>query len=148
MAKSRRSAPGLVVLLVGALVGCDAPDRQEDRGPEETTTARSALTTSLFQAPVIYPTGSEAEAVAIGDLDNDGRNDVALLTSSRSDPANDLMVHVFLQNPDGSLQAQVRYPVGQRSSSIDIGDINGDGNYDFKIVLKGHHHLEASDFIL
>ena len=32
--------------------------------------------------------------------------------------------------------------------TIVMGDTNGDGNYDFKIVLKGHHHLEASDFIL
>lgn len=32
--------------------------------------------------------------------------------------------------------------------TVVMGDTNGDGNYDFKIVLKGHHHLEASDFIL
>lgn len=32
--------------------------------------------------------------------------------------------------------------------TIVMGDTTGDGNYDFKIVLKGHHHLEASDFIL
>lgn len=28
------------------------------------------------------------------------------------------------------------------------GDVNGDGDYDFLIVLKGHHHLDAADFIL
>ena len=28
------------------------------------------------------------------------------------------------------------------------GDVNGDGDYDFLIVLKGHHALHASDFIL
>ncbi len=28
------------------------------------------------------------------------------------------------------------------------GDTNGDGDFDFRIVLKGHHHLDANDFIL
>ena len=28
------------------------------------------------------------------------------------------------------------------------GDTNGDGNFDFRIVLNGRHHLDASDFIL
>ena len=37
-------------------------------------------------------------------------------------------------------------PVAQHT--IVLGDTDADGVYDFKIVLKGHHHLEASDFIL
>ncbi|MBN9348414.1 MAG: autotransporter-associated beta strand repeat-containing protein [Devosia sp.] len=32
--------------------------------------------------------------------------------------------------------------------TIISGDTNGDGNFDFRIVLKGHHHLDTSDFIL
>ena len=32
--------------------------------------------------------------------------------------------------------------------TIVMGDVNGDGDYDFLIVLKGHHTLHASDFIL
>ena len=94
------------------------------------TTKQSALTTSLFQPYVAYTTGSRPEAVAVGDLDGDGRTDVALLTSVASDPANDKMVHVFLQNTDGTLKPRVRYPVGGRSISIDIGDVNGDGRAD------------------
>ena len=132
MVKSWKLVPGVLALVVGAaIVGCnDSNDRNSD--DEQTTQKRtsSPLTTSLFEPYVAYATGSTPEAVAIGDLDGDGRNDIALLTSTRNDPANDNMVHVFLQNPDGTLQPRVRYPVGRRGSSIDIGDVNGDGRAD------------------
>jgi CSLREA domain-containing protein len=32
--------------------------------------------------------------------------------------------------------------------TIIMGDTNGDGSFDFRIVLKGHHELDAGDFIL
>ena len=36
---------------------------------------------------------------------------------------------------------------GDRATVI-LGDANGDGSADFRIVLKGHHTLHADDFIL
>ena len=85
MAKSWRLASGVALFLGVAVVGCGAPEHGDDptaRGDDQTTQTRSsALTTSLFQPYVAYPTGSSPEAVAIGDLDGDGRNDVALFTS-------------------------------------------------------------------
>jgi hypothetical protein len=132
MAMSRWLAPGVVSLGV-AFAACDSPDRRDDQ--ETVSTTQSALTTSLFLPYVAYPTGSSPEAVAIGDLDGDSRNDVALLTSGVSDPANDKMVHVFLQNADGSLKPRVKYAVGGRSSSIDIGDVNGDGRADVVVGI-------------
>ena len=128
MAMSRWLACGVTLFLGVAFAACDSPDRRDDQ--ETVTTKQSALTTSLFQPYVAYTTGSRPEAVAVGDLDGDGRTDVALLTSVASDPANDKMVHVFLQNTDGTLKPRVRYPVGGRSISIDIGDVNGDGRAD------------------
>ena len=133
MAMPRWLVPGVALSLGVALAACDPPDRRDD---QETVTAKqSALTASLFQPYVAYPTGSRPEAVAIGDLDGDGRNDVALLTSVTSDPTNDKMVHVFLQNTDGSLKPRVRYAVGGRSTSIDIGDVNGDGRVDVVVGI-------------
>ena len=137
MAKSSRLGP-VVGLCVGwAIVGCSGPDRGgPDRVADKTAaqptteTRNAALTASLFDPYVAYATGSRPQAVAIGDLDGDGRNDIAVLTSTKPDPGNDLMVHVFLQSPDGTLQPRVMYPVARAGSSIDIGDINGDGRAD------------------
>ena len=51
-------------------------------------------------------------------------------------------------NRAGDLVYQLYGSKAAARHTIVMGDTNGDGNYDFKIVLKGHHHLEASDLIL
>jgi hypothetical protein len=138
MAKSRKLVPGVALLVGGALVGCAPPDLGDGpttQGDEQTTEARSALTTSLFDPYVAYPTGSWPTAVAIGDLDGDGRNDVALLTSYYFDAANDFMLNVFLQDAAGGLKPRVKYAVGARASSIDVGDVNGDGRADVVVGI-------------
>src|SRR5689334_7981320 len=151
MEKSWTLARGVVVFAGAAVVGCGAPERGDDpaamRAADRATTEKrsGALTTSLFQPYVAYPTGSGAEVVGIGDLDGDGRNDVAVLTSDNNDPANDYMVHVFLQDADGSLKPRVKYPVGARGRSMDIGDVNGDGRAD---VVDGLYSVSQIGVLL
>ena len=84
----------------------------------------------LFRPYVNRETGSWPEAVAIGDLNGDGRNDVALVTSYYFDPPNDYMLHLFLQDAAGGLAPAVKYPVGQTPKSVDVGDVTGDGRAD------------------
>lgn len=101
--------------------------------PDESPAAGQPLAPSgLFRPYVAFGVGSWPEAVALGDLNGDGRRDVALVTSFYFDPANDHKVFVFLQTATGALAAPVRYdlPTAQQEESIDVGDVTGDGRAD------------------
>ena len=99
----------------------------ETFGPDR---AEAAFQNSgLFLPYQAYPIGSWPEAVAIGDVNHDGRNDVVISTSYYSDPDNDYHIHVFLQNASGGLEPPVKYQAGN-GDSIDIGDLNNDGKAD------------------
>jgi hypothetical protein len=74
---------------------------------------------------VVYPAGDDDEAVGIGDLDDDGRRDVAI-----SEGAFGSGLRVLLQNQNRTLDPPVFYPSGNRLESLAIGDLNGDGRED------------------
>jgi len=95
----------------------------------------------LFENYVAFPTGSWPEAVAIGDVNGDGRNDVVMTTSFYFDAANDYKVFVFLQNADGTLAPPVKYATSStytcRAATVAIGDVNHDGRNDVVIGDSG-----------
>jgi len=97
--------------------------------------------TNIFQNYKALATGSYPEAVAIGDVNNDGRNDVVMTTWYSNDPVNDYKIFVFLQNADGTLAAPVKYSTSaaytSRPSTVAIGDINNDGRNDVVIGCSG-----------
>jgi hypothetical protein len=80
-----------------------------------------------------FPIGSAASVVAIGDLNGDGRLDVAVATGSNGDAVNDRSVFVFLQTSQGTLSPPVRYSTGVDARGIAIGDLNGDGRADLAV---------------
>jgi hypothetical protein len=119
-----RLGSGLFAGLAVVAAGCEMPTDGTVGAIER------AETVTLFKPYQSYPIGSWPEAVATGDLNGDGRVDVAITTSTYFDPANDNKLHVFLQGADGSLLSRVKYPIGNRAQSMDIGDVNGDGRAD------------------
>jgi hypothetical protein len=75
-----------------------------------------------------YFIDSWAEAIAIGDVNKDGLNDVVCTTSGGTDPF-DQKLFVFTQNTSGVLNDPVIYN-GDNGNSVDIADFNSDGRND------------------
>lgn len=93
----------------------------------------------IFKPYINYKTGSYPEAVAIGDVNGDGKNDVVMTTStsSNSDPVNDYKLFVFIQNSAGGLNPPIKYSVSGVPTSVDICDLNNDGKKDVVVGNKG-----------
>jgi hypothetical protein len=80
-------------------------------------------------------TASWPESLAIGDVNNDGRNDVVLGFSSYGTSTNNNSILVFLQTAAGTLDAPMHYPAGNGVSSLVLADFTGDGRNDVAVGL-------------
>jgi FG-GAP-like repeat len=66
--------------------------------------------------------------VAVGDLNGDGKLDLAVANSSSN------TVSVLLGTGNGAFQPQVSYVTGTSPRSVTVGDLNGDGKLDLAVA--------------
>jgi RHS repeat-associated protein len=76
-----------------------------------------------FRAPTTKVTGTGVGYIAAGDLNGDGKLDLAI-----ADPFG--KVAILLGNGDGTFQSLFEYPAGGFALGIVIADLNGDGKLD------------------
>ncbi len=81
-----------------------------------------------FQPAVTYNSGGlSAYSVAVGDLNGDGKLDLAIANSGALDNSSVGSVGVLVGNGDGTFQSAVSYSTGGYvAASVAIGDLNGD----------------------
>lgn len=103
-----------------------------------------------FAAPQFLATRAPLSpiAVAIGDLNGDGRNDL-VATSGNNSPTN---VAVFYQGSDGKLGAMTPLATYDIPAAVRITDIDGDGRADLIVAHAGWSavgvYLQGADGVL
>ena len=83
-----------------------------------------------------YAIDSRADAIAIGDIDGDGRDDVVLTAKHPVSVANEIFV--FFQRADGTLAPAIKQAYGTGywgSTGLALADLNRDGIRD---IVVGH----------
>jgi trimeric autotransporter adhesin len=91
------------------------------------------LTINSFASPVAFGAGGKVHAVALGDLDGDGKPDLALVAQS----SDHLSVFKNLSMPGSfttdSLGSRIDFSSGSNPAGVGIGDLDGDGRPDMAV---------------
>jgi outer membrane protein assembly factor BamB len=77
-----------------------------------------------LEAPVAYTVASSPEMVIVGDLNSDGKPDIAVGTGGSDG------VSVLLNNGDGTFAPAATYKTGHQMWAVALGDVNGDDKPD------------------
>jgi FG-GAP-like repeat/PASTA domain len=105
--------------------------------------ARSRPLDVAFARPVSYPTGTGPSpkspwAVAVSDLNRDGKPDLAVVNAHTADVA------ILLGRGNGTFSPDGRYAVGGQSpASIATGDFNGDATPDLAVSNAHSHNVSV-----
>jgi len=91
----------------------------------------AASTALQFGGPKNFKAGRYPFSVAIGDLNGDGNEDMAVANYGAS------TVSVLLNRGGGRFRAKDDYAAGPHPSSVAIGDLNGDQKADLAIANEG-----------
>ena len=89
-----------------------------------------------FAAPVDSATGVGPRALALGDLDGDGKLD--MVTANYAPEAEYGTVTSLLGNGDGTFTTKVEYEAeGENTRTVALADLDSDGKLDLVVVDQG-----------
>ena len=98
-------------------------------------------------SPIFLAGGLFVNALVTGDFNHDGKQDLAVLTTTQNGGSMDEVL-IFLGNGDGTFRAGASYPVGAGASAIATGDFRGDGRIDLATANSGTNGGEGTISVL
>jgi hypothetical protein len=98
-----------------------------------------------FAPHLQYVTDYAPQAVAIGDLNGDGKQDLVTVNFASYQFAANGSASVLLGNGDGAFPTHVEYPIGVDPAFVAITDLDQDGKLDLVIENKGAYASGSTD---
>ncbi|TAG66567.1 MAG: DUF4347 domain-containing protein [Oscillatoriales cyanobacterium] len=100
-------------------------------------TTPTGATTPTFATQVDFPTGRRPSSVSIGDINGDGKPDLAVANLGSIGNASILLNTTPTGATTPTFATKVDFPTGRGPSSVSIGDFNGDGKPDLAVANLG-----------
>ena len=136
-------------LAVGDLDGDNMPDiavaneKSNNVSVLRNTTLPGSSGGFSFAGKVDFPTGLSPNCVAVGDMDGDGKPDLAVVNYG-SNSISVLRNTASSGSLDGSsFSSKVDFPVGNNPFCIALGDLNGDAKIDFAVASAGSNSISV-----
>jgi hypothetical protein len=127
----------LDIAVAAELVSTDENTGLETSSGEVVILPHDPATPGHFLAPTHLPLPNRGIRITIGDLNNDGLNDIVV--TSFDVYGNNGLVSIFYQDPThpGTFLPRVDISAGSEPSGVVIADLNGDGLPDLAIASEG-----------
>jgi hypothetical protein len=132
-----------ISVAIGDLDGDGMPDLAVANSSPNTvsiyrnTSSSGSISSSSFAAKVDFTTGTDPRSVAIGDLDGDGKPDLAVANYNPSTVSIFRNISSSGSISSSSFAAKVDYTTGTSPRSVIIGDLDGDGKPDLAVANAG-----------
>lgn len=102
-----------------------------------TVTTPTACGSPTFGTKIDSTTGNDPHSIAVGDFNNDGKQDIATANSSAG------TVSDLLGDGAGNFGVAINSGVNSGAASVAVGDFNGDGNQDLATANSGSANVSV-----